>query len=60
MMNDPQRSPTPNSPGAPGNWDRLPDEDEPALGWECANPALQIERWLQDVTAAPALQSSNS
>jgi hypothetical protein len=24
------------------------DEDEVALGWECANPVLQIEGWLRD------------
>jgi hypothetical protein len=24
------------------------DEDEVPLGWECANPALQIERWRVD------------
>lgn len=24
------------------------DEDEVPLGWECANPALQIERWGVD------------
>lgn len=29
--------------------------DDSALGWECANPALQIERWGQD-DAACALQ----
>ncbi len=23
-------------------------DDDYALGWECANPALQIERWGQD------------
>ena len=27
------------------------DEDEVVLGCECANPALQIEGWLQDATA---------
>ena len=58
-MNEPQPAQPSNRSGAPGNWDPLPDEEEPALGWECANPALQIERWLQDVTAAPAMRSSN-
>lgn len=24
------------------------DADDIALGWECANPALQIERWQQE------------
>ena len=26
------------------------DEEVP-LGWECANPALQIERWNEDAIA---------
>ena len=58
-MNDPQRSTglasNPLRDGPPAT-----DEDEQALGWECANPALQIERWLHEMEAAPALQSSNS
>lgn len=28
------------------------EQEEVILGWECANPALQIERWGQDVAAA--------
>ena len=24
------------------------DEEEVALGWECANPTLHIEAWLRD------------
>ena len=27
-------------------------EEEVPLGWECANPALQIERWGLDDSAA--------
>ena len=27
-------------------------EEELILGWECANPALQIERWQQEETGA--------
>ncbi|WP_161799052.1 hypothetical protein [Caenimonas sp. SL110] len=27
------------------------DDDDCAIGWECANPALQIERWGQDEAA---------
>ncbi|MES2940695.1 MAG: hypothetical protein V4864_23660 [Pseudomonadota bacterium] len=27
------------------------DSDDVALGWECANPALQIERWHQEAGA---------
>jgi hypothetical protein len=34
----------------------LPEDDVP-LGWECANPALQIERWGMDEERAV---SSNS
>jgi hypothetical protein len=28
------------------------DEDEVPLGWECAAPALQIERWGMDDEAS--------
>jgi hypothetical protein len=31
--------------------ERMSDEEVP-LGWECANPALQIERWGLDDSAA--------
>ena len=31
-----------------------PDDDEIAFGCECANPVLQIERWLTD-TQPPVL-----
>lgn len=34
-------------PGSPA----AGDEDIP-LGWECANPALQIERWGLEASAA--------
>jgi hypothetical protein len=27
-------------------------EDEIPLGWECANPALQIERWGMEAAGA--------
>lgn len=30
------------------------DEEIP-LGWECANPALQIESWGTDEAGAPAV-----
>jgi hypothetical protein len=36
---------------------RATDEDEVPLGWECANPALQIERWGVD---DEAILSGNS
>lgn len=32
------------------------NEDDFALGWECANPALQIEVWGREAAAQP-LQS---
>lgn len=58
-MNDPQRLAAPSA-GIRGREPSAPaDDDEQVLGWECANPALQIERWLQDMEAGPALQSSN-
>jgi hypothetical protein len=28
-------------------------DDEIPLGWECADPALQIERWLDDAAPLP-------
>jgi hypothetical protein len=59
-MNNPQRSPAPLASNSLREASPATDEDEQALGWECANPVLQIERWLQDMEAAPALQSSNS
>ena len=59
-MNDPQRL----AAQPARNFRREPsastDEDEQALGWECAYPALQIERWVQDMEAGSALPSSNS
>lgn len=34
---------------APSNWlPPVPDDDDFALGLECANPALQIDRWMLD------------
>ena len=30
------------------------DEYEDVLGWECANPALQIEVWRREAAAQPA------
>ncbi|MEO8656420.1 MAG: hypothetical protein ABI409_20015 [Ramlibacter sp.] len=59
-MNDQQPSHVPNSSGALIDHAARTDEDELVLGWECANPALQIERWRQDVAAALAAMSSNS
>lgn len=34
--------------GANGGFD-----EEVPLGWECANPALQIERWQEDAATVP-------
>ena len=34
------------------------DEEDFALGWECANPALQIEAWGAEAAAQP-LQKFN-
>jgi len=41
-------------PGAPF----AQDEEDLALGWECANPALQIEAWGAEAAAQP-LQKFN-
>jgi hypothetical protein len=43
--------------GAAGFAAELPrrlDEDDVALGWECANPALQIEVWRLEAAAEAA------
>jgi hypothetical protein len=53
MMNNPPRSPAPLSPGRFRDPPPLPDEDDLFLGWESANPALQIERWVQDTQLRP-------
>ena len=34
------------------------EEEDLALGWECANPALQIEAWAAEAAAQP-LQKFN-
>lgn len=31
---------------------RITDEEDIPLGWECANPALQIESWGADEAAS--------
>jgi hypothetical protein len=31
------------------------DDSDYALGCECANPALQIERWMHEASAGDAL-----
>ena len=36
----------------------ISDEEDLALGWECANPALQIEAWSTEAAAQP-LQNFN-
>ena len=36
---------------------RLSDKDDMALGCECADPSLQIERWLQEAVPHPGLQA---
>lgn len=59
-MNDPLHSPPLLSQVAPAFSEMPMDEDEQALGWECAHPVLQIERWLQDAQVAAAVTSSNS
>lgn len=59
-MNEAQ-SAGPPDPERPGNSSR-PDEDEVVLGWECADPLLQIEAWVREVatTAAAVMSCSKS
>ena len=40
-------------PGSRREWS-IEDENEIPLGCECANPALQIERWGQEAPPGPA------
>ena len=57
-MNSPQQSQASTHSNAcePGNdagkWS-IEDENEIPLGCECANPALQIERWGQEAPPGP-------
>lgn len=48
---------SPSEPSRPvaGTWvPPVPADDDLALGLECANPVLQIERWLPDTAAQDA------
>jgi hypothetical protein len=53
-MNSPQQSlaPTGSSFEAGNDAGRWSIDDEIPLGCECANPALQIERWGQEVPSS--------
>ena len=53
-MNSPQQSlASTHSPGfEPGDAGRWLLDDDIPLGCECANPALQIERWGQESPAS--------
>jgi hypothetical protein len=46
--------PAPMPPAAASVFLRAADEEEFPLGWECANPALQIECWGTDQAAGAA------
>ena len=50
-MTDPQSAQPSSRSGTSSERAPTSNEDEVVLGWECANPALQIERWGQDVPA---------
>ena len=47
-MTDAQPLPAAYPSGAMDDPQQPPTEEEVILGWECANPALQIERWGQE------------
>ena len=48
-FHDPLPAESADPSGAPGlQAAGLAEADDIALGWECANPALQIERWQQE------------
>ena len=46
--------PAPIPPAAAAMVVRCIDDDEIPLGWECANPALQIECWGTDEAGGTA------
>lgn len=52
-FNDPAPADSALAPGAALHAAGFADPDDVALGWECANPALQIERWHQEAGADP-------
>ena len=43
----------PSAAALDANASRTPVDDDLALGCECADPALQIERWGQDIQPFP-------
>lgn len=51
MMQSEQPSAVPPGRIDPSLVPILDEDDDFELGFECANPALQIERWGQDETA---------
>ncbi len=53
-MPDMQAAPQPSAAFAPALELTSLDDAELALGFECANPALQIERWQHESGAADA------
>ena len=51
-------APLPPAAAAPmfvGGGSRYAEDEEIPLGWECANPALQIECWGTDEAGAAAV-----
>lgn len=55
----PAQSSTPRRvPEAVRDVHEVANEDDFALGWECANPALQIEVWGREAATQP-LQAFN-
>lgn len=46
--------PAPIPPAAAALLGRCVDDEEIPLGWECANPALQIECWGTDEAGGTA------
>ena len=52
--NSPEQSSTPPQDGQAAVHGALPrDDDDVALGGECANPALQIDVWGSEAAAQP-------
>lgn len=58
-MNNSQQSFTARTMAGPQGEDNFAQwhmDDDVALGCECADPALQIERWGQEAASLPAPQ----
>lgn len=56
METTPMQTPRPRAPEASKiqSAPRYPLDDDLALGCECADPSIQIERWRAEIAAEPS------